>query len=65
RRPCSLEDLSSAFGLSGEKLGTCLKELRDMGAIDFYIHNHTVFYGALRGAEKDSTLARRSNHAHL
>ncbi|MBU1205948.1 MAG: radical SAM protein [Proteobacteria bacterium] len=65
RRPCSFEDLSLAFGISGDKLGNCLKKLRNIGAIDFYVHNHTVFYKALRKAEKDCTIARRSNHAHL
>jgi len=58
RRPCSLEDLSLAFGFSEEKLGACLKELREMGVVDFNVHNHTVFYKAQRGAEKDLAIAR-------
>jgi wyosine [tRNA(Phe)-imidazoG37] synthetase (radical SAM superfamily) len=58
RRPCSLEDLSLAFGFSEEKLGACLKKLREMGVVDFNVHNHTVFYKAQRGAGKDLAIAR-------
>lgn len=58
RRPCSLEDLSLAFGFPEEKLGACLKKLREMGVVDFNVHNHTVFYKAQRGAEKNLAIAR-------
>ncbi len=46
RSPCSLEDLSLAFGISLENLAGCLKELRNKGAVRYNIHNHTVFYRA-------------------
>jgi biotin operon repressor len=46
RRPCSLEDLSLAFGISPENLAAGLKELRKKGAVQYNIHNHTVFYRA-------------------
>jgi biotin operon repressor len=46
RRPCSLEDVSLAFGISPENLAACLKELRKKGAVRYNIHNHIVFYRA-------------------
>jgi wyosine [tRNA(Phe)-imidazoG37] synthetase (radical SAM superfamily) len=46
RRPCSLEDLSRAFGVCEEAIGECLKELRDRGVVHYNFHNHTVFYKA-------------------
>ncbi len=52
RRPCSLEDLSRAFGVSEKEIGNCLQELRRKGAIRYDIHNHTVFYNAKKGEEK-------------
>lgn len=58
RRPCSLEDLSLAFGLPEEKLAECLQELRGKGRVGFNIHNHTVFYKAQRVPEKNLTIAR-------
>lgn len=57
RRPCSLGDLSKAFGLSEEEMGNYLHEFRRKGVIRYHIHNHTVFYRArsfssqLRGRE--------------
>ncbi|MCX5908693.1 MAG: hypothetical protein NTY64_16330, partial [Deltaproteobacteria bacterium] len=44
RRPCSLEDLSQAFGISSEKLQEVLAELQKTDAVQFEAYNHTVFY---------------------
>jgi wyosine [tRNA(Phe)-imidazoG37] synthetase (radical SAM superfamily) len=52
RRPCSLEDLSRAFGVSEKEIGNCLEELRRKGAVWYDIHNHTVFYNAQKKEEK-------------
>jgi wyosine [tRNA(Phe)-imidazoG37] synthetase (radical SAM superfamily) len=52
RRPCSLEDLSRAFGVSEKEIGNCLQELRRKGAVWYDIHNHTVFYNAKKEEEK-------------
>ena len=58
RRPCSLEDLSRAFGVSEEEMGKCLQEFRKNGAVRYDIHNHTVFYKARKMDQKGLTLAR-------
>ena len=58
KRPCSLEDLSQAFGASGEKVGNCLRELTRKGAVRYDIHNHTVFYRAKKVEEKNLIVAR-------
>ncbi len=58
RRPCSLEDLCQTFGVSGEKVGSCLQELTRKGAVRYDIHNHTVFYRAKKVEEKGLILAR-------
>jgi len=58
RRPCSLEDLCQAFGVSEEKMGNCLRELTRKGAVRYDIHNHTVFYKAEKVEEKNLTIAR-------
>jgi wyosine [tRNA(Phe)-imidazoG37] synthetase (radical SAM superfamily) len=57
RRPCSLEDLCQTFGVSGEKVGSCLRELTRKGAVRYDIHNHTVFYKAKKVEEKNLILA--------
>jgi wyosine [tRNA(Phe)-imidazoG37] synthetase (radical SAM superfamily) len=64
RRPCSLEDLSLAFGISPENLAACLKELRKKGAVRYNIHNHTVFYKAGKDTEINLSMVRLKN-AHL
>ncbi len=58
RRPCSLEDLSLAFGFPEKAIGVCLEDLRRKGVVAYDYHNHTVFYKAQRGAEKDLAIAR-------
>lgn len=65
RRPCSLEDLSRAFGVSEEEMGKCLQELRRKGTVRYNIHNHTVFYKAKKVEEKILTMARRWSNAYL
>jgi wyosine [tRNA(Phe)-imidazoG37] synthetase (radical SAM superfamily) len=46
RRPCSLEDLSQAFGVSEETIERFLRRLRARGVLGYQVHNHTVFYKA-------------------
>jgi wyosine [tRNA(Phe)-imidazoG37] synthetase (radical SAM superfamily) len=58
RRPCSLEDLCQAFGVSEEKMGNYLRELTRKGAVRYDIHNHTVFYRAKKVEEKNLIIAR-------
>lgn len=58
RRPCSLEDLSRAFGVSEKEIGNCLQELRRKGAVRYDIHNHTVFYKTKKVEEKSLTMTR-------
>ncbi len=64
RRPCSLEDLSRAFGVSEEVMGICLKQLREKGLAGYDIYNHTVFYKAGKDTEKNLSMVRLKN-AHL
>lgn len=52
RRPCSLEDLILAFGVSEETIGRCLKQLQRKGAVAYRMHNHTLFYKGEKGKEK-------------
>jgi wyosine [tRNA(Phe)-imidazoG37] synthetase (radical SAM superfamily) len=58
RRPCSLEDLSQAFGVPEEEMGKCLHELRGKGEVRYNIHNHTVFYKTKKEEEKSLTMTR-------
>jgi wyosine [tRNA(Phe)-imidazoG37] synthetase (radical SAM superfamily) len=58
RRPCSLEDLCKAFGVSEEKMGNCLRELTRKGAVRYDIYNHTVFYRAKSVEEIKFTITR-------
>ncbi len=46
RRPCSLEDLSRAFGVPEKDMAAALRKLRDKGAVSYNVHNRTVFYKA-------------------
>jgi wyosine [tRNA(Phe)-imidazoG37] synthetase (radical SAM superfamily) len=46
RRPCSLEDLSQAFGVSEETIERYLRRLNARGVLGYQVHNRTVFYKA-------------------
>ncbi|NWF56658.1 MAG: radical SAM protein [Syntrophaceae bacterium] len=46
RRPCSLEDLSRAFGVPEKDMAAALRKLRDKGAVAYNVYNRTVFYKA-------------------
>lgn len=58
RRPCSLGDLSRAFGVSEEAMEACLKELRRRGNVRCGCHHHRVFYRVRKDKEKYLTIAR-------
>lgn len=58
RRPCSLDDLSRAFGVSEEEMRNCLHELRRKGAVRSDIHNHTIFYRVRTDTQKHLSMAR-------
>jgi len=58
RRPCSLEDLSRAFGVSEKDMAASLRKLRDKGAVGYNVYNRTVFYKAGKKSEKNLSLGR-------
>jgi wyosine [tRNA(Phe)-imidazoG37] synthetase (radical SAM superfamily) len=64
RRPCSLDDLSLAFGVPEDVMALYLKDLRERGEVGYDIYNHTVFYKAGKEPGKISSLGRFKN-AHL
>lgn len=63
RRPCSLEDISTAFGIPGEEARVYLKDLIDRSRIRFHTHNRMIFYTA---PDRDHSRAwRKPKNAHL
>jgi wyosine [tRNA(Phe)-imidazoG37] synthetase (radical SAM superfamily) len=46
RRPCSLEDLSRAFGVPEKDMAGCLKKLREKGLIGYNLYNRILFFRA-------------------
>jgi wyosine [tRNA(Phe)-imidazoG37] synthetase (radical SAM superfamily) len=58
RRPCSLDDLSRAFGISEAAMGQCLKQLKEKGVVGCATYNQTVFYKAGRDTEKNLSIVR-------
>jgi wyosine [tRNA(Phe)-imidazoG37] synthetase (radical SAM superfamily) len=58
RRPCSLEDLSRAFGVSEKDMAASLRKLRDKGAVGYDVYNRTVFYKSGKKSEKNLSLGR-------
>jgi wyosine [tRNA(Phe)-imidazoG37] synthetase (radical SAM superfamily) len=58
RRPCSLDDLSRAFGVSEKDMAASLRKLRDKGAVGYNVYNRTVFYKAGKKSEKNLSLGR-------
>jgi wyosine [tRNA(Phe)-imidazoG37] synthetase (radical SAM superfamily) len=64
RRPCSLDDLSRAFGVSEKDMAASLRKLRDKGAVGYDVYNRTVFYKAGKKSEKNCPWGGK-NDAHL
>jgi wyosine [tRNA(Phe)-imidazoG37] synthetase (radical SAM superfamily) len=58
RRPCSLEDLSRAFGVSEKDMAASLRKLRDKGTVGYDVYNRTVFYKSGKKSEKNLSLGR-------
>lgn len=63
RRPCSLEDILTSFGIPGDEAQACLKDLIGRGRIKFHTHNQIVFYTA--PGRDPATAGRKPKHAHL
>jgi biotin operon repressor len=58
RRPCSLEDLSRAFGVAEKDMAASLRKLRDKGAVGYEVYNRTIFYKPGKKSEKNLSLGR-------
>lgn len=63
RRPCSLEDISTSFGIPADEARVYLKDLIDRGRIRFHTHNHMIFYTA--PCRDHSRAGRKPQNAHL
>lgn len=58
RRPCSLDDLSRAFGVSEKEMAASLRKLRDKSAVGYDVYNRTVFYKAGKKSKRNLSLGR-------
>jgi wyosine [tRNA(Phe)-imidazoG37] synthetase (radical SAM superfamily) len=58
RRPCSLEDLSRAFGVPEKDMAASLRKLREKGAVAYNVYNRIVFYKAGQSIKKNLSLGR-------
>ncbi len=63
RRPCSLEDISTAFGIPGDRARVYLKDLIERSRIRFHTYNRMIFYTA--PCRDHSRAGRKPKNAHL
>jgi wyosine [tRNA(Phe)-imidazoG37] synthetase (radical SAM superfamily) len=63
RRPCSLQDVATSFGISGDEAHVYLRDLIDRGRIRADSHNQVKFYAA--SGRDHSRAGRKPKNAHL
>jgi wyosine [tRNA(Phe)-imidazoG37] synthetase (radical SAM superfamily) len=58
RRPCSLQDLSRAFGVPEKDMAVSLRKLRDKGTVGYDVHDSTIFFRAGKKSKRNLSLGR-------